>query len=376
VRSVLEARDLEAWHSRRRVLEPCNVRITPGEIFGLYGPNGAGKTSLLQALAHLHRHVRGELVFDGKVVGRDVSVREYRRRSAVVFQECLLLRGTVLDNVALGLELRGIDRLERERSARRWLDRLQIAHLADRRAHGLSGGESQRVNLARALVLEPDIMFLDEPFSSLDAPTRRALVDDLSGILGENGTTAVFVSHDPDELRDLCDRCLILDHGSVLQTGSVREVFDEPRSCRVAEITGADNVITATVMSIDGAFACLDWEGATLRVPGLVVAPGTKVSLMIKPEAIDVCLPPTTVRADSIAGTIVRTRARGRDVVVSVRLANGRSLRAITRADDPTVGSNAILLPQVGAFWFIEPPHTTIASRTVRSSAQPAGAHE
>jgi tungstate transport system ATP-binding protein len=355
VTPFLETRSLEAWHGRRRVLGPASVRIARGEVFGLYGPNGAGKTTLLQALAYLHPHAQGELLLDGMVVGRELSQREFRRRSAVVFQDCLLLRGTVLDNVALGLKLRGIDALERERRARRWLDRLRVAHLAERRAHGLSGGEAQRVSLARAFVLEPDVVFLDEPLSALDAPTRRALVDDLGGILGENGTTAVFVTHDPDELRDLCERCLILDHGTVLQTGSVKQIFDRPESLRVAEIIGADNIVTAEVTSVDELGACLDWDGESLRLPRLAAPVGGRISCILKPDAIDLRLPPATVPAGALAGTIVRTRTRGHDVLVSVRLRNGHTLRALARAGDHAVGANAILVPRPDAFWLVEP---------------------
>ena len=352
--SFLEARSLEAWHARRRVLAPCSLRVARGEVFGLYGPNGAGKTTLLQALAHLHPEVKGELLLDGKVVGHDLSRREYRRRSAVVFQDCLFLHGTVLENVALGLKLRGIDAPERERRARRWLDRLHVSHLADRRAQGLSGGEAQRVSLARAFVLEPDIIFIDEPFSALDAPTREALVDDLGGILGESSTTAVFVTHDPDELRDLCERCLILDQGSALQTVPVKEVFDRPKTRRVAEIIGADNIVTAVVTTVDEQSAWVDWEGENFRVPGLTIAPGTKVSFLLRPEGIDVRLPPATVPAGSITGTVVRSRTRGSDVLVSVRLRNGHTLRAVATTNEHVAGSNAILIPRPDALWLID----------------------
>jgi ABC-type Fe3+/spermidine/putrescine transport system ATPase subunit len=154
---------------------------------------------------------------------------------------------------------------------------------------------------------------------------------------------------------------LVLDRGSVLQVGSVREVFDEPRTRRVAEITGADNLGTATVTSLDGAVACLDWDGETLRVPGLVRAPGDEISFIIRPDELDVLQPPAAVPLGSIAGTVVRTRTRGRDVLIQVRLGNGRTLRAVTRGDH-VVGSNAVLVPRPGAFWVIEPAHATTVS--------------
>src|SRR5262249_2175534 len=162
---------------------------SPGEVVGIYGPNGAGKSTLLQALAGLLPLASGHLCFDGRRVGSDLSAVAYRRQTAAVFQESLLLRGTVGYNVALGLWLpggpsvRGVPSAEQAPRVASWLERLQIGHLTQRRVGTLSGGEAQRVSLARTLVLETNLVFLDEPFAALDAPTRCRLVGELADIL-------------------------------------------------------------------------------------------------------------------------------------------------------------------------------------------------
>jgi tungstate transport system ATP-binding protein len=359
---VLEARALAVRHGRRQTLEPCDVQIAPGEILGLYGPNGAGKSTLVQALACLHPNASGEVRIDGKRVGAELSLLEFRRRTAVVLQDVLLVRGSVLDNVVLGLRLRGVAKAQREPRARRWLERLRIGHLADRAARGISGGEAQRVSLARAFALEPEVLFLDEPFAAVDAPTRVRLVEELSDVLGESEAAAVFVSHDPAEVVDLCDRALILDAGRVLQDGATGEVFGRPRSRRVAEIIGAENLIAAVVRTTGAAGSELDWEGESITVPRLCAAPGTSVTLLVPPEAMEARLAPVPVPAGALVGVIARVRQRLEARLISVRLRNGRVVRAIASGDEPArEGDTAVLVPHSEGSWVVEPAEVCFA---------------
>lgn len=353
---LLEARALSVRVGRRQTLEPCDVSLAAGEIIGLYGPNGAGKSTLVQALACLSPHAHGEVRFGGKLVGRELPMLEFRRRTAVVFQDVLLLRGSVLDNVVLGLKLRDVPAGERERRARRWLERLHIAHLADRPARGISGGEAQRVSLARAFALEPEVLFLDEPFAAVDAPTRARLVDELCEVLAESGAAAVFVSHDPGELVDMCDRALIVDAGRVLQDGTAHEVFDLPRNRRVAEIIGAQNLIHARVAACDDAGCELDWDGTSLVVPRLSATPGDMVTLLLPPSSIDLLPAPAPVPEGGLVGTISRVRAHHDARLVSVRLGNQRVVRALITGETALrEGATAVLVPRRDAFWLVEP---------------------
>jgi tungstate transport system ATP-binding protein len=152
------------------VLEIEQLEVQTGEVLAIVGPNGAGKSTLFLALARLLKTQGGEIFFDGRSLG-ELNLLSYRRKIALVLQEALLLDASVKENVALGLKFRGLPTHEIEQRVSLWLKRLNIAHLEERPARRLSGGEAQRVSLARAFVLQPELLLLDEPFTSLDSPT-------------------------------------------------------------------------------------------------------------------------------------------------------------------------------------------------------------
>ena len=223
----------------RTILEVRSLDIAPGEILAILGPNGAGKSTLLRVMGLLERPAEGKVFFRGV----EPAPRErlaVRRRMATVFQEPLLLGASVYANVALGLKLRGLDRTSIAARVGPWLERLGIGHLAARSVRTLSGGEAQRASLARALVLEPELLLLDEPFSSLDGPTREELLADLSAILRDGGMTTVFVTHDRNEAAVLADRVGVLIGGRLLQLGPTAEVFARPKNEAVARFVGRE----------------------------------------------------------------------------------------------------------------------------------------
>jgi tungstate transport system ATP-binding protein len=239
---LIQASGISIRRNGRVTLQPTDFAVRAGETVGIYGPNGAGKSTLVQALAGLLPLSSGKIAVRGQVLGQDLSPFDYHRCIAAVFQEPLLLRGTVSFNVGLGLALRGISKAEREARARPMLEQLKIAHLADRPIATLSGGEAQRTSLARALVLDPEVLFLDEPFASLDQPTRRRLVSEFAELLHARRMATVFVTHDIAEASALCTRCAILDSGTILQDEPPKQVLERPRTPRVAEIVGIDGV--------------------------------------------------------------------------------------------------------------------------------------
>jgi tungstate transport system ATP-binding protein len=218
----------------RVVLDVPSLELRRGEILALVGPNGAGKSTLVTALALLERPAAGTISLDGTPVDWRRGLLAARRRLAIVFQEPLLFDTTVAENVATGLKLRGIPRNEREPRVAAWLDQLGISHLAGRQARTLSGGEAQRTSLARALVLSPELLLLDEPFAALDAPTREALTDDLLPLLRETATTTVLVTHDRDEALELGDRIGVILDGRLAQVDRPESVMDSPASEAVA----------------------------------------------------------------------------------------------------------------------------------------------
>ncbi len=224
--AMLRAENLRWDQSGRTIVSVPELTLTQGEVLALVGPNGAGKSSLLLILALLQRPTEGSIWIGNDPVhnGNRIALR---RRMATVFQEPHLLDLSVERNVTWPLRLRGVGRREAAERARDWLERFGTAHLAKRAARRLSGGEAQRASLARAFALRPDILFLDEPFSSLDHPTRKALLKDLGGFLRETRTTTFFVTHDFSEIPHLADRVIVLHEGKPIRDGSVREVFGE-----------------------------------------------------------------------------------------------------------------------------------------------------
>jgi tungstate transport system ATP-binding protein len=152
----------------------------------------------------------------------------------MVFQEPLLFDTTVLDNVAEGLRIRNIRRSEARDRAKESLELFRVGHLAGRSAHKLSGGEAQRVSLARAFAVRPELILMDEPFSSLDLPTRIALAEDLGRILHESGTAAIITTHDRIEAFRVVDRLMVMEGGSVIQEGTPKEVITNPANEFVA----------------------------------------------------------------------------------------------------------------------------------------------
>ena len=190
---MLEAREISWTKDNKTILQTIDFHLFPGECVGLIGPNGSGKSSLLKILAFLETPTSGSLYFQGQSVPRKVPL-PIRRKIAIVFQEPLLLNLRVFDNVAIGLKIRGLSKeIIRER-VDYWLEQFGVSHLIKQLARSLSGGEAQRVSLARAFALEPDILFLDEPFSALDAPTKEGLRLDLGQVFKATQTTTVLVS--------------------------------------------------------------------------------------------------------------------------------------------------------------------------------------
>ncbi|MDI3280335.1 MAG: ATP-binding cassette domain-containing protein [Bacillota bacterium] len=224
--AALRATDLALARGGREIFRIPSFTLERGEVLALVGPNGAGKTSLLLTLALLLRPTRGHLEVDGTPV-TPRNTLALRRRMAVVFQEPLLMDTTVLGNVLTGLRIRGVPRPAARRRAEEWLERLGIAHLRDRSALHLSGGEAQRVNLARAFALEPEILFLDEPFSALDYPTRMELLSELGRLLQETRITALFVTHDYTEIPHLARRVAVLFRGRIARVGTVEEILGQ-----------------------------------------------------------------------------------------------------------------------------------------------------
>ncbi len=231
--NLLSVDNLKIHRGGALVLDVPRFLVAPEEKVAVVGPNGAGKSSLLLGIACLLGRESGTITFKGAPVAKHGEVA-YRRTIAMVFQEPLLFDTTVLDNVAEGLRIRGKSRSDARDIARDSLELFKVGHLTGRSAHKLSGGEAQRVSLARAFAVRPELLLMDEPFSSLDLPTRIVLAEDLGRILHESGTAAIIATHDRIEAFHVVDRLMVMDGGKIIQEGTPKEVMAQPANAFVA----------------------------------------------------------------------------------------------------------------------------------------------
>jgi molybdate transport system ATP-binding protein len=259
--------------------------VAPGEVLAILGPNGAGKTTVLRALAGLQPIDAGTVTVDGQVVD-DPGVRTFvppeHRHVGVVFQDHLLFPHlTVLENVAFGPRSSGTPVAVARGRAQEWLDRVGVGELAGRRPRRISGGQAQRAALARALAAEPRLLLLDEPLAALDATTRATVRRDLRRHLADFDGATVLVTHDALDALALADRVLILEHGTITQSGSIAEVTTRPRSGYVADLIGVNLLRGAA----HGTSVRLDGHAGSLVVADPAEGP---ILALIRPHAVTV----------------------------------------------------------------------------------------
>jgi len=262
---VVELAGIRVERDGRAVLDVPALTVAPGEVLAVIGPNGAGKSSLLRVMGALESPAAGTVRFQGEPVASSQALG-VRRRMASVFQEPLLADATVFDNVAMGLRFRGAARERVGTQVQRWLGRFDVAALGGRQARTLSGGEAQRAALARALVVEPELLLLDEPFSALDAPTRQDLIGDLRRVLRAERITTVLVTHDHEEAMVLADRVGVLFDGRLVQLDATSRVFRAPVSEAVARFVGIENIVGCRVLSSKGGVSVVEVGGQVMEV--------------------------------------------------------------------------------------------------------------
>ncbi len=224
-------------------VEDVSLEVGEGEFVSLVGPSGCGKTTILNIVAGFIPSSDGEILIDGRAIKGPGADR------GVVFQSFALFPWkTVLANVGFGLKMRGIDKAERDRIAREYLDLVGLGHAADRYPNELSGGMQQRVGVVRALANNPDVLLMDEPFASVDAQTRMTLQEELTRIWEERRPTIVFVTHDVSEAVFLADRVVVLSRGHVLEELEID--LPRPRSWDALHEDAAFKALSGRVLQL------------------------------------------------------------------------------------------------------------------------------
>jgi ABC-type Fe3+/spermidine/putrescine transport system ATPase subunit len=298
------------------VVDRVSLEIARGEIFTLLGPSGCGKTTTLRLVAGLERPDGGEIVLRDRVVAsaaKRTFVAPHRRNLGMVFQSYAIWpHMTVYENVAYPLELRGGRRAVIRERVTRVLELVGLAGLEARAATLLSGGQMQRLALCRALVYEPDLLLLDEPFSNLDAKLREQMRVELRLLQRRLGVTVLFVTHDQIEALSLSDRIAVMQGGRVEQVGAPRELYERPASAFVRDFLGQTVILRGVIkepVAADGRVTVvLDsaLPGATLRGrAAAATSAGDAVHVAIRPEDIEATVAGAGATDDNtLAGTI------------------------------------------------------------------------
>jgi len=289
---MLEIQNVTKQFGETPVLRGVSASIAKGEIFAVIGPSGVGKSTLLRLINLLDTPTGGRILLDGVDIHADRRrTLEFRRRMGMVFQKPAAFNATVYENIALGLRFRGESgRRVREKVAD-GLDLVGLTGYEQRKARTLSGGEMQRVSLARVMVTDPEILLLDEPTANLDPVSAEVIEDLVLRINREYKTTVVMSTHDRFQGQRLARRIGVMMDGDFVQIGTPREIFTAPNDRKVARFVGIENIVEGVVASAEHGLAVIDAGG--VQVQAVTQLPvGTRVCLCLRPEDIGVSCTP------------------------------------------------------------------------------------
>jgi iron(III) transport system ATP-binding protein len=328
-------KDLTRHYGDVAAVDGLSLDVKPGELVALLGPSGCGKTTTLRLVAGFLKPESGEIwVGDRCLSSPSAVVPPERRRMAMIFQSYALWpHMTVAQNVAYGLRFkRGIPRAERATKVSEILRVVQLAGYEARYPGELSGGQQQRVAVARALVVEPEILLLDEPLSNLDANLREEMRFEIRRLHEEFGITTLYVTHDQAEAMVISDRIAVLERGKVAQIGTADELFHQPRTRFVAEFIGKTNLVDGMAVKPDA----IAHGPLTLRVASDTLVPGAHVALSIRPHHIEL-VAPNAAKEDGVnvlQGSIRRASFLGESVDYQVAVADSD---LVLRVAAPTI---------------------------------------
>ncbi|MGB7362856.1 MAG: ABC transporter ATP-binding protein [Rhodococcus sp. (in: high G+C Gram-positive bacteria)] len=322
--------DLELAYGDFVAIKSLDLIIPDGESVVLLGQSGCGKTSTMRCIAGLEMPTGGTIsigdrtVFDGNS-GKVVPV--YKRNVGMVFQSYAVWpHKTVLENVAFPLKMKGVAKSKRRAEALAVLELVGLAHLADRGASMLSGGQMQRVALARSMAMAPSVLLLDEPLSNLDARLRDDLRVELRRIQTERGLTSLYVTHDQQEALALADRIAIMQEGRISQLGTPEQIYGSPVSASIASFLGVTNVFS---IASDSTSRSLQLTGSQVVLRSASAVPTVASSACIRPEDIVVTLD----QPRDVDSAVSRSDTNLLDGVVEIAVFQGATIRCKVKLD-------------------------------------------
>ncbi|MFO7773599.1 MAG: ABC transporter ATP-binding protein [Dehalococcoidia bacterium] len=306
--SLIKVAGLTHRYGEREVLQDLNLSIGKGEVFALIGPTGAGKTTLLRIIDLLEVPDAGEIYFDGQRIPRAGKQRlEIRRRMSFIHQKPQVFNLSVYDNVACGLRWRGEKRHKIAEKVDHVLEMVGVEGYKNRNARTLSGGEAQRVALARSLLLDPEVLLLDEPTANLDPISTEKIEQLISHVARQRNTTMIMATHDMSQGQQLADRIGVLLNGKLVQTSNAADIFRSPQNEEVARFVGMENIMEGVIIENNEGIATVnigdDPDGIGIQAVSNYPT-GKEVYACIRPEDV------TLLIADSRGQTAVKTSAR------------------------------------------------------------------
>jgi spermidine/putrescine ABC transporter ATP-binding subunit len=284
----LHLKNVSKFFGETKAVDDVSLDVKEGELFFLLGPSGCGKSTFLRTIAGFYKPDTGNLYFDDRLMN---DVPPHKRNIGMVFQNYALWpHMTVYQNVEYGLNVRRMPAEDKKMKVQRVLEIVRMERYADRNPNQLSGGQQQRIALARALVIEPDVLLLDEPLSNLDAKLRLDMRKEIKRIHSEAGITSVYVTHDQKEALSMADRAAVMRDGKIVQIGTPREIYNLPLNAFVADFIGETNFLKGKLKGKDGGEFLIDTSLGEIRSDLIDrdFAVGDPLLCSVRPESISI----------------------------------------------------------------------------------------
>ena len=277
---LIELNGISKTYDTTKALDNVSLYIRKREFITLLGPSGCGKTTMLRIIGGFEYPDEGQVLFEGQDIA---NVPPYKRRVNTVFQKyALFTHLNVFENIAFGLKLKKVPKDEIKRRVSRMLELVNLEGFESRSVDAMSGGQQQRIAIARALVNEPEVLLLDEPLGALDLKLRKEMQIELKQMQQQLGITFVYVTHDQEEALTMSDTIAVMRGGKILQIGDPKRIYDEPKNAFVADFIGESNILHGTMIEdylvemCGRQFECVD-EGFGTNTP---------VDVVVRPEDI------------------------------------------------------------------------------------------
>ena len=352
-KNSIEVRNLVKTYGDVYALKNVDLDIADGEYFVLLGPSGGGKTTLLRSIGGFIRPDSGTVQIKGKNVD---NLPPDKRPTSMVFQGFALFpHMTVYENIGYGLKLRSVEKNIIHDRVIKMMDLVGLSGLSDRKPHELSGGQQQRVQLARALILENDVLLLDEPLSALDAQLRKDMCIELKRLQKTVGISFVHVTHNQEEAMSVADRIAIIADGEMVEQGSPKEIYSNPKKKFTAEFIGEKNILNGVVVDFNKSKILVNIEKDEIEVANnnYTIAKNQEISLSIKSESIQISKVSSSKSKgakNSITGKVTEITFLGQFIRYLVLLSNNQEIQVRSNNEVEGVSLN----DQINLTWSLD----------------------